>query len=387
MNTGIGRLFATLLAAAVLVATTACTPVAEHAPGDSSPGSKPATDATAAVTPAAGSGQQPGTATPSPGAASPAGTSAQSVIVVAIPPKEAPGTLTAWVDSQRLADAPASQVAATADFTYVAISGGMQPTGGYNIAVDQVRRDGNGWVVQARVIPPPPGAIVTQALTNPVGFFKLPKLDGAVQVSVLGPGSTAPTRGGVTTQVTAGLQWPEPGRLNITGMALVADLHFDLRSGSTVVGQADVQVKDGRYLSNILVKGVVPSNLELTVSTVERGGGTTLLRIPAPAAIASGETWSANFRVGPVRQTGPNTVFIQGRSRAFEAVFQVEIRAAGRVLTRERVQAAEGAPAYGAFSRTVQVPAGVPAGAEAWFILVSPKDGSDSVELVLPIQG
>ncbi len=396
------RLAAALIAAAVAVSLTACTPGSQEASVPTSPGAAPApvTEVPEPGSPApSATAPQTGTTTPAPVTATPstpvvpadqpAAEPPQTVTAVAITPKEAPAALTTWVESQRMPDAPASNVVAQPDGTYLAISGGMQRTGGYKIVVDRVRREGDAWVVDARVVPPPPGTIVTMALTNPVAYFKLPAVSGQVRVNVQGPGTVGvpvPPKGDTADQATAGVQWPEPGRLQIIGVAPVPDLHFDLRAGSSLIGQADSQVKAGRYVANIQAAGTGLANLELTVSTVEPGGGKVLVRMPVGTNIPAGETWSTNFRVAPVRQTDPDTVAITGGARAFEAVFQVEIRAGNRILTRETVQAAEGAPGYGSFTRNIKVPGGVPAGAEAWFILVSPKDGSDSVDLVLPVQ-
>lgn len=52
--------------------------------------------------------------------------------------------------------------------TYVLISGGQRPTGGYRIALSDIRRTQRDTVfITARVVPPPRNMIVTQAITYP----------------------------------------------------------------------------------------------------------------------------------------------------------------------------------------------------------------------------
>lgn len=76
---------------------------------------------------------------------------------------------------------------------------------------------------------------------------------------------------------------------------------------------------------------------------------------------------------------------MKGKARAFEGAFVVEVRKDGKLLARQPVQAEAGAPAYGDFAGSITVPGGIPEGSEAWFLLTSPKDGADQVELIAPI--
>jgi hypothetical protein len=65
---------------------------------------------------------------------------------------------------------------------------GTRPTGGYSIRIIGVRPplvEGGAMVVRVAENSPPPGAIVTQALTSPFHFVTIPRWDGPVRFSVL----------------------------------------------------------------------------------------------------------------------------------------------------------------------------------------------------------
>lgn len=52
--------------------------------------------------------------------------------------------------------------------TYVLLSAGQRPTGGYSVVLRDIRRISRGGVfITASVVPPSPGTVVTQALTYP----------------------------------------------------------------------------------------------------------------------------------------------------------------------------------------------------------------------------
>jgi hypothetical protein len=62
---------------------------------------------------------------------------------------------------------PESRVAQAKGATTVTIFAGEKPTGGYTVEVTGVDRRGGTCTVRHKVDPPPPDAMVTQALTYP----------------------------------------------------------------------------------------------------------------------------------------------------------------------------------------------------------------------------
>ena len=63
----------------------------------------------------------------------------------------------------------------------IAIFGGQRPTGGFAVAVEQVTESTSGIEVAYRVTSPPPGAIVSQALTSPFQIIAVPSRRGPVR--------------------------------------------------------------------------------------------------------------------------------------------------------------------------------------------------------------
>lgn len=312
----------------------------------------------------------------------------------------APAPLRTWAGAQGDSEQPVGKAWTMDGYTYAALTGGLQRTGGYRVELVGVHRQGDGWLVDARVVPPPPGAIVTMALTNPVAYYRLDQLDGEVRVQVRasaapssqGPGAVITTPAGpALNTVTVATEWRTETLLHVAGQARVADLHFDVKAGDQVVARADAQVKDGEYIADISVAGGLTADMTLVVSTVDPGGGRVLTTVPlsnAPEAggiIAPAEVWSENFRVVKPRQVDANTILIAGKARAFEAMFRVEVWAEGRQLLAQPVQASAGAPDYGRFTEKLLVPGGVPDGAEVRFMTVSARDGSATAELSLPV--
>ncbi len=268
------------------------------------------------------SAAQPGTRGESP---APGQVAAQALTPEAVPPD-----LQAWVNSQGGAETPASAIVNHADTTYLAVTGGLQPSGGYRIEISTVTGRDGAWIVAARLVPPPSGKVVTAALTNPAGLFWLPRLEGEVRVR-LDDTLLAPAR--LPTPVSAHAAGPTPG------------------TAAPDTGAA----------------APVPS--------------------PAPAEIIpADEAWSTNFRVTRPRQVSAAEVRLEGKARVFEGAFEVELWAGGRKLAWAPVQADEGGPAFGHFTHTLTVPGGVPAGAEVRFIVESAADGTRSVELTVPVE-
>ncbi|MCL6580755.1 MAG: protease complex subunit PrcB family protein [Firmicutes bacterium] len=56
----------------------------------------------------------------------------------------------------------------------VLVTMGEKPTGGYAVEVVTAARSAGGWVIDVRFVSPKPGDVVTQVLTYPYGFVKVP---------------------------------------------------------------------------------------------------------------------------------------------------------------------------------------------------------------------
>jgi hypothetical protein len=57
---------------------------------------------------------------------------------------------------------------------------GTQRTGGHEISIEEVHREGKHIVVTVRQVSPGPGCMTTQVLTSPVDIVQVPKSDEAV---------------------------------------------------------------------------------------------------------------------------------------------------------------------------------------------------------------
>lgn len=189
-----------------------------------------------------------------------------------------------------MSDEAESAHLSAADVTYITIAGGLRPTGGYRVEVSEAVREGDLWVIEARVVAPEPGSMVTMAMTNPTTLVSFPSLEGEIKVRLAGaPGgsdsnvmlkSTKISNAVDDADITAETSWMPGNILNVTGSVMidVADLHVEVRKGTTVLAQADAQVKDaGYYVTNLIVAGGATEGLTLVVSTVEPGGGRVLI--------------------------------------------------------------------------------------------------------------
>lgn len=63
----------------------------------------------------------------------------------------------------------------------ISIFAGQRPTGGFAVMVEQVTESASGTEVFYRVTSPPPGAIVSQALTSPFQIIAIPSRPGPVR--------------------------------------------------------------------------------------------------------------------------------------------------------------------------------------------------------------
>lgn len=168
--------------------------------------------------------------------------------------------------------------------------------------------------------------------------------------------------------------------LLLYGITNAPDLHMETRAGDTVLAQADVQVKEGRFLATLKDPGV-GVDAEVVLSTLGPDGK-EVARLPVPEDRWVGAAWSANFARVTARELDPQTVLVSGKARVFEGLFAVEIRVGDEVKASRQIKVAEGAPAFSKFEEKITVDQPLPReGVEAYFITQSPKDGSDKIEL------
>ncbi len=291
---------------------------------------------------------------------------------------------------------PAAAVFTDDRYTYVGISAGLQSSSGYRVEITRASASGGDYLIEAQLVAPGPGTVVAAVLVNAGGVFQLPKTTGAVTVHLTAGDGAKPQELQVqklepqASEFTVQANWVNPMLLQVSGTAAVPDLHFELISGGNILAQADAQVKEGYYVGNLQVEPGA-RDMALVVTTVESGGGKELARAPVADApkdggiVAPDEVWSDNFRVVKPVLLAPTMVLIEGKARAFEGVFQVQIVSGDRVLVTQSVRADEAAPNYGWFSTRILLKGGVPEDAVVKYQLESAKDGSITTELTLPM--
>ncbi|MFD2371196.1 Gmad2 immunoglobulin-like domain-containing protein [Brevibacillus sp. GCM10020057] len=92
------------------------------------------------------------------------------------------------------------------------------------------------------------------------------------------------------------------------------------------------------------------------------------------------------FQKVTVRKTGPDTFEVKGQARVFEAVVSYVVEDGHNELARGSIQASAGAPAWGDFSRTIQVKKAQQNSTLTLILFeTSPKDGSRRMELIIPL--
>ena len=170
------------------------------------------------------------------------------------------------------------------------MTGGLKPTGGYTVEVPSVNRTDANWLIDVAVLAPAPDAMVTTALTNPIGFFKLPKLEGEIKINMLASEAPTAEENSAATEdgsVYVSTRWNEDGMLNITGAAYLPDLEFTLMAGDVELGRADAQVKDSAYVANIIVPDSTVEGMMLVVT--DPATAKEILRLAVPANTSGAE--------------------------------------------------------------------------------------------------
>lgn len=106
----------------------------------------------------------------------------QTLTLQAASSDQAPQALQSWIATQRSLPKPEGKALTIGSETWIALSGGVRPTGGYRVEVEKTYQENGAWIIQAKVVPPAPGAIVTQALTTPTAYYKASAVKGQVEI-------------------------------------------------------------------------------------------------------------------------------------------------------------------------------------------------------------
>jgi hypothetical protein len=79
-------------------------------------------------------------------------------------------------------NSPEGKILTVGNETWIALSGGVQPTGGYKVEVQKTTHVNGTWIIEASVVPPPSGSMVIQVLTTPTAYFKTGAITGPVEI-------------------------------------------------------------------------------------------------------------------------------------------------------------------------------------------------------------
>jgi hypothetical protein len=96
--------------------------------------------------------------------------------------QNAPQTIVTWVESHGTNAIKASKTEGA--YTYILVSDGMKPTGGYSVTVTDISVVNQQVVVKSKVTSPAPGDIVTMALTHPKALVRIAKTELPVIIQV-----------------------------------------------------------------------------------------------------------------------------------------------------------------------------------------------------------
>lgn len=215
---------------------------------------------------------------------------------------QVPEALLAWSRGQSGGPQLASKVVIMSDAIYVGLSGGLRHTGGYAVKLTgDLRREGDGWVADAQLISPAPGGMVTQVLTTPSAFYKLPKVGGPIQVrfGIAAPATTTPPappaadipREQVWSQNfrVNGPRLLSDGKLFLEGTARAFEAVFrvEVWAGGKLLLAQPVQTtaggpEFGRFEVTLTVPGGVPGGAEVRyqIPSMKDGSVTTELTLP-----------------------------------------------------------------------------------------------------------
>lgn len=167
--------------------------------------------------------------------------------------EDAPAAIREWVEENY--QKRGHDYRFTAEGAFFLVAWGERPTGGHRVTIDEIKRGAEGLEVRATLHAPPPGAVVTQALTYPYALAFAPGLkEEAVRFSVAEAGGTKTAGQAAASSQNFRLFEPEPGAtvdvdrpLSIRGQARVFEATFtiELEDGHDVLAKQVVTASAG----------------------------------------------------------------------------------------------------------------------------------------------
>lgn len=134
--------------------------------------------------------------------------------------------------------------------TYLLVTWGERPSGGYVVQVDRVADDGrHNYNVHVSLKEPAPGEPVIMMMTYPFALVALPKLDGPVHLVYSGPDDLGQLRP-ESREVRLDEPWNgaaavSPLEISGQSLSLEGEVEVSLEDGHNVLGTRKVQVSAG----------------------------------------------------------------------------------------------------------------------------------------------
>ncbi|MDI7249095.1 MAG: S-layer homology domain-containing protein [Bacillota bacterium] len=162
------------------------------------------------------------------------------------PEEPLPDEVAAWRDTYR--QHPGLFRLTVGDTTYLLISWGEKRTGGYGMALDRIRREGEFLVAEVTLTAPGPGDIVTQVITYPHLLVALPATEAPFAAEFKGASWAPPGEGLPLCSPNLFVSRPLPltpvsGPLRVTAVVrrTLGTVRVSIEDGHDVLGTATVE--------------------------------------------------------------------------------------------------------------------------------------------------
>lgn len=96
--------------------------------------------------------------------------------------ENAPSAIVSWVESR--GSNAVRETRTEGQHTYILVSDGVKPTGGYSVVITDIIQVNNQIIVKAQVTSPTPGQFVTEALTHPFALVRIAKTNLPISFQV-----------------------------------------------------------------------------------------------------------------------------------------------------------------------------------------------------------